>query len=169
VLVAALRAILVWLVNMVASAMPDDPCSARLRAFLYYPLSFHFKGVPIIMGGGRINGFGLSVGRDVFINRACYFDLSAAITLGDAVVVGHHCVFVTAGHEVGPARRRAGARAAAPIVVEDGAWIGARATIMPGVRVGRGAVVGAGALVTRDVPADCIVAGVPAKMLRQID
>lgn len=163
------RSILVGIVNAVAGLLPDDPFSSRLRAFIYSPLSFRFGRAPTIKGGCRINGFGLKVGDRVFINRTCYFDLSAPVVLGDDVVVGHHTMFVTANHEIGPSQRRAGRVAPAPIVVEDGAWIGASSFIMPGVRIGRGAVVGAGSIVTRDVPADCVVVGSPARAVRKLD
>lgn len=162
------RALLAWMVNGIAGHLPDDPYSSRLRAYLYRPLRFRSGAAPTIKGGCRVNGFGLRIGARVFVNRSCYFDLSAPIDIGDDVVVGHHVIFVTADHEIGTARRRAGPVVPKPIAVGDGAWIGARSFIMPGVRIGRGAVVGAGSVVTRDVPTDCIVAGVPARILRQI-
>lgn len=161
---ATVRSWWVAIINVVASNLPDDPFSSRLRAYLYLPIAFRFGQAPTIKGGGRINGYGLRIGNRVFINRSCYFDLSAPIVLGDNVVVGHHTLFVTADHEVGDAGRRAGAVKAAPIVVEEGAWIGCQCVIMPGVTIGRGSIVAAGALVRKDVPPNAMVAGVPAAL-----
>jgi acetyltransferase-like isoleucine patch superfamily enzyme len=76
---------------------------------------------------------------------------------------------VTVDHEVGDSSQRCGRRVFRPICIEDGVWIGSRAVILPGVRIGRGAVVGAGAVVTRDVPAHALVAGIPAKTIRDLN
>lgn len=70
---------------------------------------------------------------------------------------------------MGSSERRAGAGWAKPIHIEDGCWIGARVTVLGGVRIGRGSVVAAGAVVTRDVPENCLVGGVPARLLRQLE
>jgi len=166
---ATVRTWWVAIVNGVASNLPDDPFNSRLRAYFYRWLSFRFGAAPTIKGGCRINGFGLRIGNRVFINRSCYFDLSAPVRIGDDVVVGHHTLFVTANHDVGGPERRAGAVTPAPIVVEDGAWIGCGCTILPGVTIGRGSVVAAGSVVRENVAAHTMVAGVPAVRKRQFD
>jgi acetyltransferase-like isoleucine patch superfamily enzyme len=81
---------------------------------------------------------------------------------------GHHVVLVTAEHEVGPAARRAGDKRPRPITIEDGCWIGARTTILPGVRIGASSVVAAGSLVAADVPPCKVVGGVPARVLKSL-
>jgi acetyltransferase-like isoleucine patch superfamily enzyme len=86
--------------------------------------------------------------------------------LGAGVALGPEVLLVTLTHEIGSAARRAGTPKAAPIVVHDGAWIGGRSTILPGVEVGEGAVVAAGAVVVDNVPPHSIVAGVPAVVVR---
>ena len=161
---ATVRAWWVAIVNAVASNLPDDPFSSRLRAYLYRLISMRAGTASTIKGGCRVNGYRLRIGNRVFINRSCYFDLSAPVVLGDNVVVGHHTLFVTADHEVGTPQRRAGAVKAAPIVVEEGAWIGCQCVIMPGVTIGHGSVVAAGALVRENVPPNVMVAGVPARV-----
>lgn len=163
------RAVWVAIVNAVAAHLPDDPYTSRLRAHLYRLLRTRVGRAPTMKGGTRVNGYGLRIGDRVFVNRHCYFDLSAPVDLGNDVVVGHHTFFVTASHEIGDARRRAGAVKPAPIVVEDGVWIGCRSTILPGVRLGRGSVIAAGSMVVRDVPANTLVGGVPARELRRLD
>jgi maltose O-acetyltransferase len=105
------------------------------------------------------------IGSGVFINRECFFDGAGVITIGTDVRIGMRCLFVTGTHEVGPSSKRAGVATSRPIEVGAGSWIGANATVLPGVRIGRGAVVGAGAVVAADVADDAFVAGVPARAI----
>jgi acetyltransferase-like isoleucine patch superfamily enzyme len=95
--------------------------------------------------------------------------LDADITLGKNVSIGPMAMLYTATHPLGVASRRMQLNVLArPIVVEDGAWIGMRALVMPGVRIGRGAVVSAGAVVTKDVPDNVLVAGNPATIVQEL-
>lgn len=166
---AIARAWRVAAVNAIAAVLPDDPVTSRLRAYLYRALALRSGSAPTIKGGCRINGLGLRTGDRVFINRCCFFDLTAPITLGNDLVVGHHTRFVTADHQIGTPERRAGKVKGAPIIVEDGAWIGCQSTILPGVTIGRGSIVAAGALVREDVKPNTIVGGVPARWIRTLD
>jgi maltose O-acetyltransferase len=102
------------------------------------------------------------------MNTGLRMDVGATITIQDHVVIGHEVMFVTSTHAYGGPDHRAGTLTVAPIVVEEGAWLGARCTILPGVTVGRGAVVAAGAVVNRDVPPNTLVGGVPARVLREL-
>lgn len=110
----------------------------------------------------------LVVGERCFVNRGCYLDLEGSVTLGDDVVIGHGTTLVTTNHDVGPSSRRAGRAQGEPIVIGRGAWLGANVTVLPGVTIGPGAVVGACSVVTRDVPPDVSVAGVPARIIRSL-
>jgi acetyltransferase-like isoleucine patch superfamily enzyme len=112
-------------------------------------------------------GRNIRVGRNVFVNHACEFMDRGGITIGDDVLIGPKVNLVTINHPVDPARRRS--TYCAPIVIEDGAWLGAAVSVMPGVTVGRNAVVAANAVVTRDVPTDTVVGGIPAQVIRHID
>jgi acetyltransferase-like isoleucine patch superfamily enzyme len=107
----------------------------------------------------------IRVGRNVFVNQACILNDIGGIEIGDDVMLGPRVSLLTAGHPVDPDRRRRQV-VAAPIVIERNVWVGAGATILQGVRVGSDSVVGAGAVVTRDVPAGTLAAGVPARVLR---
>ena len=112
-------------------------------------------------------GLNISVGRGVFIGSQCAFTGHAAIDIGDDVMLAHKVNLVTAGHPVEPDQRR-DYITAAPITISSNVWIGAAATILPGVTIGTGAVVAAGAVVTSDVPPASLVAGVPARILRRL-
>lgn len=102
----------------------------------------------------------------VFVNQGCTFLDYAGITLGARVMVGPKATFITSGHPVDPADRRI-YLTGAPIDVEENVWIGAGATILPGVRIGRDSVIAAGAVVADDVPPATLVAGPKAQIARQ--
>ncbi|QCB95020.1 sugar O-acetyltransferase [Cellulomonas shaoxiangyii] len=106
-------------------------------------------------------GRNLTLGEDVFINMGCTFQDAGGITIGDGTLIGHGSTVVTLDHAVDPARRSD--MLPAPVVIGRQVWLGARVTVVPGVTIGDGAIVGAGAVVTKDVPANTIVAGVPAR------
>lgn len=113
------------------------------------------------------------IAEGTFINYGCVFHTSygmAEISIGRNCDLAPQVMFMCTTHEMGDATRRAGIPLRyESIQVGNGVWIGTRATIMPGVSIGDGAVIGAGALVTRDVPANTVVVGVPAKALRTLD
>ena len=105
-------------------------------------------------------------GRDVFVNTDCLFVDLGGIYLADNVLLAPRVSILTVDHEFDPAKRRS--LVTASVHIERNAWIGAGATILPGVTVGENAVVGAGSVVTKDVPANVVVAGVPAKFIKSI-
>lgn len=106
------------------------------------------------------------VGKEVFINFGCTFLDQGGITIEDGVFIGPEAKILTEGHPEQPALRHT--LQTEPVVIRRKAWIGAGAIILPGVTVGANAIVAAGAVVTKDVPDNAIVAGVPAKILRTI-
>lgn len=110
----------------------------------------------------------LEIGSRVIINKRFFADVTGPVRIGDGVSIGHHVVLVTAAHDLGPSGGRAGPGRALGIVIEDGCWIGARTTILPGVRIGTGSVVAAGSLVAADVPPNKLVGGVPARMIKSL-
>ncbi len=113
------------------------------------------------------HGLNITVGSTVFIGHECAFTGHAAIDIADQVMIAHKVNLITAGHPVEPDERRA-YLTAAPITIETNVWIGAAATVLPGVTIGAGSVVAAGAVVTRDVPPATLVAGVPATVIRNL-
>lgn len=106
------------------------------------------------------------IGKNVFINHACSFLDIGGITIEDDVLIGPKVNLITEGHPLNPSERKA--LTVKPIVIKRNAWIGAAVTILPGVTVGENSVVAAGAVVTKDVPANTVVAGVPAKVIKTI-
>lgn len=113
------------------------------------------------------HGINIRVGCNVFVNQNCRFNDIGGIDIGDDVMIGPGVCLLTSGHPVDPSRRRTGITAA-PISIGRNVWIGTSALIMQGVTVGADAIVGAGAVVTRDVPARTLVAGVPATVVKTI-
>lgn len=109
-------------------------------------------------------GKNLSLGQDVFINLGCRFQDVGGITIGDGTLIGHGSTLTTLNHRVDPDRRAD--MVPAPVRIGRKVWLGAAVTVVPGVTIGDGAIVGAGSVVTKDVPANAIVAGVPARLVR---
>ncbi|MFY2560641.1 DapH/DapD/GlmU-related protein [Corallococcus terminator] len=112
------------------------------------------------------HGLHLDLAERVFINQGCTFLDYAGIRLGEGVMVGPKVTFITVSHPVDPGERRL-YLTGAPIDVAENVWIGAGAMIMPGVRIGRDAVVAAGAVVVDDVPAASLVTGPKATVRRR--
>ena len=112
-------------------------------------------------------GKNIHVGENVIISACCHFQDHGGVTLGDGCQIGHNVVFATLNHGLEPADR--GTTYPAPIVLGRNVWVGSNATILQGVTIGDNAVVAAGAVVSRDVPANTIVGGVPARIIKRID
>lgn len=112
-------------------------------------------------------GKNISVGEHVFINACCHFQDHGGVTLGDGCQIGHNVVFATLNHGLQPEER--GHTWPAPIVLGRNVWVGSNATLLQGITIGDNAVVAAGAVVTKDVPANTVVGGVPAKCIKKID
>ncbi len=117
-----------------------------------------FWGMPTFTGDGDLCSR-LEIGESCGFNFGCYFELAARIFFADHVSVGHQVMFLTRTHDASDSQRRGTANGAAPIRVENGAWIGARCTIMPGVTIGAGAVVGASVVVRENVSANTLFNG----------
>lgn len=159
-------------------AIPPSDLAARAEAMR--ALFGEMAGPAIVQPPFEVEyGVNLRLGAWVFVNAGALFNDCAPITLGDRAMVGPRVMFLTATHPVAPEDRFAAAppgrtppfvpvTVARPIAVGADAWIGAGAILMPGVTVGEGAVVGAGSVVTRDVAPRTVVAGNPARLLREV-
>jgi len=120
--------------------------------------------VPVELGAGEYGS--ITIGDNTFINSGTSIGSLASITIGNHVAIGNYVLIMDSDFHNPIDHTLPGAKA--PIIIEDGVWIGARATILKGVTIGKHAVVAAGAVVTKDVPAGALVGGVPAKVIRYL-
>lgn len=154
---------------VLSSLLLDNQSSGRLRARLLRWCGARVGRRCFLRGGMRIQeSFDFCIGDEVFLNAGCTLDGSAPIEIGDRVQLGFEVALITGNHRMNMPDQRAGEHCALPIRIGAGVWIGARAIILPGVTIGEGAVVAAGAIVTRDIPPHTLAAGVPARLLRQL-
>lgn len=112
-------------------------------------------------------GKNIHIGKQVFINMGCKFQDQGGIYIGDGALIGHNVVLATLNHAKSPKDR--GTMIPAPIRIGKHVWIGSNSTILPGVTIGDGAIVAAGAVVSKNVPENAIVGGVPATILRYLN
>ena len=112
-------------------------------------------------------GKNLKIGKNVFINSCCQFQDQGGITIGDGTLVGPKTVIATLNHHMDPSKRAN--LFPKPVVIGKNVWIGANVTILPSVTIGDGAIIAAGAVVNKNVEANTVVGGVPAKLIKQIE
>ena len=109
----------------------------------------------------------VTIGEDCFIQQCCTFFGRGGITIGNGVFIGPKCNLITINHDANPENRSA--TYGRPIVIEDNVWIGINSTVLPGVRIGYGSIIGAQSVVTHDVPPMTVVAGNPARIIKKIE
>lgn len=112
-------------------------------------------------------GKNISIGKNVFINAGCKFQDQGGIFIDDGALIGHGVVLATLNHDMAPEKRQQ--LHPAPIHIGKNVWIGANSVVCSGVTIGDNAVVAAGAVVVKDVEANTVVGGVPAKLIRRIE
>jgi galactoside O-acetyltransferase len=108
-------------------------------------------------------------GRNCYANSNVTFVDDGEIFIGDNCLLAPNVVITATGHALDPELRKRYIQFSMPVVLEENVWIGANATVLPGVRIGKNSVIGAGSVVTRDVPPDSLAAGNPCRVLRPID
>lgn len=114
-------------------------------------------------------GFHVHFGRRDHIGHGCFFMDGADITMGDDCFIGPDCGFYTASHPLKYEDRNKGLEKALPIVIGSNCWFGAKVSVMPGVHIGNGCVIAAGAVVTHDIEDNSLAAGVPAEVKKKIN
>lgn len=147
------------------NALPFEDAAGRaelLERILGRPLPAHVTIYPPFYTD---HGLNLELSERVFVNQGCTFLDYAGIRIGARTMIGPKVTFITSGHPVDPVERRL-YLTGEPIDVAENVWIGAGATILPGVTIGRDAVIAAGAIVAEDVPAQSLVAGPKASVIR---
>lgn len=113
-------------------------------------------------------GYNIRVGENFYANFNLVILDEAPVTFGDNVFIAPNCGFYTAGHPVDPKERNKGLEYARPITVGNNVWIGAQVCVLPGVTIGDNCVIGAGSVVTKDIPANSIAVGNPCKVIKTI-
>lgn len=116
-----------------------------------------------------VYGWNILLGNHVYFNVLCTILDCGRVQIGHHTMIGPSVQIYTAEHHLKAEMRNQGLEVAKPILVEDNVWIGGGAILLPGVTIGRNAVIGAGAVVSRDVPANTVVAGNPARVIRVIE
>lgn len=150
-------------VEMNATATDVDQVRTRLSGIIGNPVDESTTVFPpFYTNFGRF----IRLGKNVFINHTCSFLDIGGITIEDDVQIGPSVKITSENHPLDPAGRKT--VLLKPVVIKRNAWIGAGATILPGVTVGENAVVAAGAVVSRDVPPNTVVAGIPAKVVKTL-
>lgn len=116
----------------------------------------------------------VALGKNITIGDGCYFNFNTVllddwkITIGNGVLFAPNVSVLTSGHPVHIDLRPHGEMYAAPVTIKDGVWVGSNVTILPGVTIGENSVIGAGSVVTKDIPANVVAMGVPCKAVREI-
>lgn len=113
-------------------------------------------------------GYNIRVGDYFYTNHNCVILDCAPVTFGDEVMIGPNCCFSAAGHPLVAEQRCAGPEFARPITVGSRVWFGANVTVLPGVTIGDDTVIGAGSVVTHDIPSGVVAVGNPCRVLRPI-
>lgn len=113
-------------------------------------------------------GFNISIGKNFYTNHNVTILDGAKVVFGDNVFIAPNCVFSTAGHAIDSEQRNQGLEIAQPITVGDSVWIGANVSVLPGVTIGSNTIIGAGSVVTKDIPEGVIAVGNPCKVIRKI-
>lgn len=154
-----------FVVNVVAAS-----CLApRPVRFLLYRLCGLRVDTAGVLPGQYFWGKHVRIGKGAFINHNCFFDNNeAAIEVGEHTGIGAGTIILTGAHPIDPGIRRWGPVQGAPVKIGKGCWVGARVTILPGITVGDGCVIGTGAVVTRDCEPNGVYVGVPARRIRDL-
>ncbi|WP_085529436.1 acyltransferase [Kocuria massiliensis] len=146
-------------------------CRKRLSPSARYSRRLRIRGVRLsktaFVAPGSLLERGVVVGDRSWVNYGAFIERGT--TIGNGVAIGPNATICTATHEFGPEDARAGHTTKLPVTIEDGCWFGACVTVLPGVTIGRGCVIAAGALVRRDCEPNGLYAGVPARRVRDLD
>ena len=113
-------------------------------------------------------GFNVHLGKNVLINYQCVFIDAAPINIGDNTLIGPNCGFYCINHDIDPDKRKAGISHGKAINIGKDVWFGGSCTVLPGVTIGDGCVIGAGSVVTHDIPPYSIAVGTPAKVIKPV-
>ena len=157
----------VRLLSLYEQAHPNDPDIAAY--LLAQVLGRVGEGVDIRPPLRVDYGYNISIGDGSWANYGLTVLDVAPVVIGADVLIGPNCSLYTAIHPTEPGPRRAKWESSAPITLEDNVWLGGSVVVCPGVTIGENSIIGAGAVVTRDIPANCIAVGNPARVIKDLD
>jgi maltose O-acetyltransferase len=155
--------------KLLARFNATEATQEKERKDLLKELCGHFGDAAVVKPTLRCDyGFNISIGARTFINYDCILLDCNTITIGEEVQVAPGVQIYTAAHPLDAAARRSGAEYALPVRIEDGVWLGGGSIVCPGVSIGCNTVVGAGSVVTKDLPPDVLAVGSPARIIRSL-
>lgn len=114
-------------------------------------------------------GENIKIGKNVFINFNCSILSCAEVEIGDNCWIGPNVQIYTAIHPINPEKRNTGVGSAQPVKIEKNCWLGGGVIVLPNVKIGEGSTIGAGSVVTRDIPPHCVAVGNPCKVIRELE
>ena len=161
-----------WLLNFIIKLIPSG-VAPRIRTAIYRLFGLKIGAKTVIQAPLQFAHFGkpfvnLTIGENCYFNFNIFLDTTGQITIEDNVTLGHHIKIITSGHNANHPEFRAGELYTKPVVIGRGTWISADVTILPGVTIGSGVVIAAGSVVTKDVPNNVLMGGVPAKIIKEL-
>ncbi|WP_436937677.1 sugar O-acetyltransferase [Staphylococcus xylosus] len=146
---------------------PSD--QAQRQEIITKLLNYEPQSIELLSPFQADYGYNINLGQRVFINHDCYFMDCNKIVIGDNVFIGPNCGLYTAIHPLDYQSRNEGIEKALPINIGNNVWIGANVVVLPGVTIGEGAVIRAGSVVAKDIPANALALGTPAKTVSTIN
>ena len=165
----ALKRLLNWVELVWVETLPYGLIANRIKKWILIRHGAQIGENPTIYSGVWIQPIrGLNLGNNVSIGKNVLITTAGGITVGNNVMIGHGSTIITANHIIpeGIGQIRFSGHENKPVIIEEDVWIAAQAVILPGVRIGRGSVIAAGAVVTKDVPPFSIAGGVPARIIK---
>ncbi|MBC8140089.1 MAG: acyltransferase [Armatimonadetes bacterium] len=162
-----------FLANVLLALLPEGTLSVLRTGVYRHVWGIRVGSGAVIMGrlafaSAHLAAQNVQIGSRAVLNARVFIDAAAPVNIGDGASIGHDALLITTDHAIGLPEFRAAERFEKPVTVGAGAWIAAGAKILPGRTVGAGAVVAAGAVVTKDVAENTLVAGVPARKVRDL-
>lgn len=147
--------------------------TSRVRIRLLNLAGAHISASAVVSSRFNVTTPRLTIGDNVYINEGVSintgYEGNAEVKIGGRVQIGPGTMIICVSHIIGDGSQRAGQRVHHSVYIGEGAWIGANVTVLPGVKIGRGCVIGAGAVVTKDTCENCLYVGVPAKLVRCLE
>lgn len=162
-----LISLIVW--NLFVNVIGKSILVPQKLRYMLYRLAGMRTGSSNIRSGCTFRGKSVTIEKGVFLNHNVFIDAWESVTIKENTAIAFDVLICTSSHKVGDSSKRAGESDRKPVVIGKGCWIGARATILPGVTIGDGCVIAAGAVVTKDCEPNSLYVGVPAIKIKSLN